>query len=205
MKTRSLIASDMDGVLVDTVGHLKKVGAEHGYRIEYSDHYSLDIYKDGEKVDYWDPDVTDLFNETFDRYDEIEIFPGAEEFIHKMYELTGQPFLIVTARPISHATETHKLIKRFAKKTPYVVAFADGCDKHRYLSGYKFFIEDRRRTAIDLVNMGKIVFLIDTVYNQPTEEMTSNKILMEEIIRIDSLEDLIPKAKYYSSHAGGTF
>ena len=205
MKTRSLIASDMDGVLVDTIEHLMRIGAGHGYSIEYADHYTLNVSKAGEPVDYWDPAVTKLFNETFMDYEETAILPGAEEFIHRMYELTGQPFLIVTARPISHATETHKLIKRFAKKTPYVVAFADGCVKHRYLSGYKFFIEDRRRTAIDLVNMGKIVFLINTVYNQPTEEMLSNKILMEEIIRIDSLTDLIPKAKYYSSHAGGTF
>lgn len=179
MIKRNKIAFDLDGVLIDLdsilEGQLKeKTGLDFSGLTEYSVTKCLPIEEDilEECLDY-----------CYRQYANIAIYPGVKEVIRELWDQTEDPITVITARPIFWATETHILVKRVCGEIPYRLIFSDGISKSIYLGDYPYFAEDRRKTALELTEMGKQVFLVDKIYNQCEHHL---------ITRIKDLTELLP-------------
>jgi len=111
------------------------------------------------------------------------IVAGAQELCTKLYLKTGDPILFITTRNTDIASETHGLVQRFCK-VPYVVAFANTIyDKITYLRDINYFVEDRRKTILHLVENGKTVFVPKRSWNDTKEH--------DSIVYINDIGDLI--------------
>jgi len=166
---RSHIAFDLDGVLIDFMKIAKEKILEI-YGIEYENE---DPKNDNYNLVTW-PALSNLTkNEIWiafrEGYKEIRsdiVFPGATELLAKLYEKTNEPPLIITARPFDTADLTYKIVKKVAKKTPFnLVLKHPQAKKSQYLTNYSIYVEDRRRTALELSELGFIVPLVKTHYN----------------------------------------
>ena len=83
-ETKSLIASDLDGVLVDFCGHFKEFAAENGYTVEGTGHYQYRVLdSNGNDINDNGHEINDLYSETYKQHEETPILPGAEEFVHR--------------------------------------------------------------------------------------------------------------------------
>jgi uncharacterized HAD superfamily protein len=183
MKLR--IAFDLDGVLIDMASVVKKLILEiHGIEMKK-------FPKEQDQFD-WGP-ATGLPSKELWRiyrlaYKEIKstpFYPGGTELLAKLYEATGEPPFILTARPFDAANETYEIVKRMAKKTPFnLVLKHPRASKEQYLHGYNFFVEDRRKTALELSAAGICVLLIERNYNYI-------KNVPDNIIYIKGVEQLI--------------
>lgn len=122
----------------------------------------------------------------------VKPIDGAVDFLEKLYIETRDPILFVTSRKRQFAGDTHLVIDRFLN-IPYVIAFAEGkndgfFDKLNYLGNYEYFVEDRRKTALQLSTVNKSVFLIKASYNSLDNVCDKEKYNIKEI---DSFRDLL--------------
>jgi hypothetical protein len=96
---------------------------------------------------------------------EIPLLDGAV-VVDYLWRKCPSPILFVTARHPETAGDTHEWIKKHFPKIDFLLAVVDsGSDKHRYLENYGAFIEDRRKTAVELASKGKVVFMPMRSYN----------------------------------------
>lgn len=157
------IAFDLDGVLVDPMPAFN--------RIIWEEYKSVQVPANSFEV------KTEPFldNITIDNcieramfcIDEIVIMPGASELLERLYELSGVPVKIITARsPKRLANVTHKLVGERLCKVPYDLTLTSKYSKVLFLNQYTFMVEDRRRTAREIAAAGKKCYLVDAVYNQ---------------------------------------
>lgn len=202
----NFLAFDLDGVLVDLDPQLDHFAALVGAtRVPQDGYRSSFVYEDGIEMSY-DDMWEYVFFEAFAAWEKTPIMAGASELVKEMHELSGKPVLVVTARPAWTAGLTQQLVTRVAGKVPFMVAYAgSGQEKFKYLDGMRYYVEDRRRTAIDLASRGFITFLVQTHYNRLPNDLPST--VRERIIEIDSPNDLRPLAKDYltRSRGGGTY
>ena len=184
MNNRCTIAFDLDGVLVDIVTPIKEklismldcqMLDTHNYRIQTDPEIS--------RKEIWK-----VFDAVFEDYKNIPIIDSAENLLEMLYKITEDPVHIVTSRPIRAATVTHKLIQRFCKVPYSCIITGNSNEKLNYLNGHCYFVEDRRRTAIQLASAGKHVFLVDQIYNRPCAG--------PRISRIAGVHELIPMINY---------
>lgn len=131
--------------------------------------------------------LMDTFCEAFHCIDEIEIFPGATELLRSLWEITDDPVRIITARPYSAATDTYNLVSKICPDFPFeLILVEDSNDKILHLRNYKYFVDDRRKTAKDLSDKGIFVFMPKRSYNQPYEPNMHIKV-------IEDIQELIPR------------
>ena len=188
---RNYIAFDLDGVLIDFMKAARKKILEI-YGIEYDD---TDPKNDNYDITTW-PGLIKLtkkelwvaFREGYKEITNDIIYPGATELLAKIYEKSKEPPMILTARPFDTAHHAYAIVKKIAKKTPFsLILKHPSAHKSQYLSRYKIYVEDRRRTAIELAEMGIFVPLVRTTYNEiPDLKWYSN------IYYIDGIHELIP-------------
>ena len=108
----------------------------------------------------------------------------------KIYENTGQPIKIITARPFRAATDTYLAADKLFK-TPFELVLTQGkINKSEYLKGINYFVEDRRKNVIELAHAFKKVFMPKYDYNDLSEYKSEFNIL-PSIIEIDTLERLL--------------
>jgi len=183
------IAFDLDGVLVDIMKCFDRIIWEEYQTIQ------LPVNQFETKTDpYLDEDtIWECIQQAMHRVDEITIYPGATELLEKLYDLTGEPVKIITARhPKSLANVTHKLISERLCTVPYELTLVANGSKAPYLRRYDFMVEDRRRTAFELANLDKKVYLINAYYNQPNKVYPKDHPLIK---RISGIHELIPHAE----------
>ena len=160
------IAFDIDGVIVNTIEVFINELRRNG--INYIPTGEFQIKTDPEISD---DEIWKFFRQAYTKVDEFKFFDGALELMMKVHSLTRLPVLFVTARPIDMATEHYALMDRLMYRKnehmiPYIIAFSSGPDKKYYLNDYQYFVEDRRKTALDLaVHQGKDVFVPIREYN----------------------------------------
>ena len=156
-----MIAFDLDGVLVDIFLQIQEV-AQDRYKVDLS---KITNYDFSNKLT--EDQVKRIFIDLYSKYKCAKIEEGATEVLNLVWEITRKPIKIVTARSSNYATETIRLIERFAR-VPFYVCFSGGHKfKYKFLKGDKCFVEDRRRTALELAEKGISVFLINKSYNNP--------------------------------------
>ena len=173
------IEFDLDSTLVEIMKPFEKIiMRKHGIDVSGSTQY--DLTKEFIISSF---DVMAGFAEVYEMIEDIEFMPGAETLLHTLYAMTGDPVHIITSRPIEFAENTFLLMKRF--NVPFTISMLDyHYNKHDYIRK-EYFVEDRRRTAIDLADRGIYVIMPIHSYNQPCERRAN-------IHPINSLEELMP-------------
>lgn len=181
---KNLIAFDMDGVLVDLEGALDAELSRYGIK-----QVNRHLFKIKTVPELPEETIGRMFWNCYLFHERIKIYPGARELFETLYALSQEPIKIVTARPYNVASATHTLIQRFCQ-VPYILCHDDGIyGKAAYLSDEKFFVEDRRQTAIELGNKGYTVLV-------PRREWNCG-IKHHKVFYINGINQLIPYAKKF--------
>jgi uncharacterized HAD superfamily protein len=174
------VAFDLDCVLVDLIAQIESYLANDGYQLKDINKYDM--------VSAIEPEITEerlwqYFMRCYEKYEETPICGGAAQLLEILHAKSQDPILIVTHRPTWSASHTHALVQKFID-VPYVIAFADKRHgKGSYLNNVDYFVEDRRKTAMELAARGKKVFMPKWAWNQ----MPAN----QNIVKIDSIMDLL--------------
>ena len=180
---RIKVAFDLDGCLVDfNMVLMRHLSDLVGRPLNDPQVFSLEeAFGIGELV------VNRALHLTYMDWKSVKEMEGANELVTTLYKKTGNPILVITARPHFVATETHLLVQNAVMKgkVPYILIFAYGRDKGEYIRDYPFMVEDRLSTARQLAKEGKTVFLMDAPYNR-------EGTLSKGIIRMSGIRDLIP-------------
>lgn len=87
--------------------------------------------------------------------------------VRYMWTKTAKPITFVTARDYSTIQATHDWMRfHFPDVDSIIITVRSGKDKWRYLDNFDCYIEDRRRTVLDLAaGSQKIVFMPARRYN----------------------------------------
>ena len=173
------IAFDIDGCVVNLMQQLSRyLSAYAGAKI--IDHNQFNFFTSPaiSKKELWQY----IYN-CYEDYKNTPVYPGAKELFHNLYYLVRKPITFVTSRPVNAATQTYKLMDTICIP-PYTISFAKApYHKRDFLHGFKYYMEDRRKTAFELANTGKIKIFIP--------QYSYNKIdVHKNIIRISGIEDL---------------
>ena len=142
------------------------------------------------------------FQETYKRWDELIIYPGVPEFLRELYwSSDNDPIRIITARPAYQcANDTYRLCERLGVPFELIITGNPATmlpgqpdiDKFNYLNRYKFFVDDRRKTAIELSQKGKYVYMPKQCYNN------LNGVKYRNLEPIDSVTDLYNKIDWFT-------
>ncbi len=123
---------------------------------------------------------------TYEKLHTVPIYDGVRDFLKLLWLATGDPISIISARPISSATVTHKLVDAcVCRGIPYVLTLTgDNVGKLPHLRGFKYYAEDNSDVAWLLATQTDTkVFLVKQPYN---------KGLVHTNIRpIDGIKDLL--------------
>ena len=86
--------------------------------------------------------------------------------VRYVWEKTSRPITFITARDGSTIQATHSWLNFHFPAIDFTcVTVKRGSSKYRYLDEFDCFIDDRRKTAVDLAGIGKVVFLPSRQYN----------------------------------------
>ena len=176
------VAFDLDGVLADMMPPLAdNIEKMFGVSVDHSHpYYSIRTVPQVSRMA-----INEAVRVTCRQYKLMEPVNGASRLLGDLYERSKEPIMIVTARSTDLADFTHRLIRRLFR-VPYVlVSTGDSTQKWRYLRRYRFFIEDRYKTAVDLAQRGHRVFLLDQPWNRRSLRQKNLPI-----VRIQRLQQL---------------
>lgn len=177
------IEFDLDGVLINYLDCLKVYMARRGIRHIPTRKWFFDTCP----IVPQDKMVT-MINDAMRDVDRIHPMPGAIETIRFLWQLTGDPPKITTARPIENIDVTIACIEKVLGDIPYFFAMLDNMDdKYRYIRS-ECYIDDRRRNAIELAKRGYTVFMPEREYNMP---LITNVDFPGQIIVIKGIDCLL--------------
>jgi hypothetical protein len=172
------VAFDIDGIVANF---------EEPFREWALEKYGLTFVETGHFHWEAEPFITNkMFTEIIAEFisygePEIPILDGSL-VVDYLWRKCPSPILFVTARHPSTAGDTHEWIKQHFPKIDFFLAVVDsGSDKHRYLESHGAFIEDRRKTALELANRGKVVFMPMRSYNSIVDYRGSGKWTLTKI------------------------
>ena len=196
MKNKINIAFDLDGCLIDMVTPIKRLLLEiHGVKLKDEDpkydQFDLTIPTGLSSKELWK-----IFRMVYKEVKTIPIYFGATELLTKLYEKTNEPPLILTARPLDVVNDTYAVVKRMMGKIPFsLILKHPNANKAQYLSGYEYYVEDRRKNALELNEAGFKIPLVRKNYNYIPEITYKSP----DIWYIDGIYSLIPHIEYFIS------
>jgi uncharacterized HAD superfamily protein len=155
------IAFDLDGTCVDLKSQFTEF-IRQNTGIELGDYTKFDCHEEAglSKEEFWKG-----VHQAYDAWQLTPIYPGVFRIMKELNRISNDSIYFVTARPKAFASQTFQLINRFCPY-PFKVSMCDNSDdKGLYLRGYSMFVEDRRRTALQLMSQGKIVYVPERSYN----------------------------------------
>lgn len=177
------IAFDMDGVLIDLMHCMKhKMMEMYDATIVHTGSFRIKSEPPCTNKEIWG-----VFGECYKMWKQTPVYPGVKELFALLWKLTEEPIKIVTARPYWAAEDTYRMAN-WLSDVPVSIDIVQGTEnKALYLKNYGIFVEDRRKTAYDLVlDHGKKVFLID----RPAYNAAPGKGDPPGVIRISDIRDL---------------
>lgn len=87
--------------------------------------------------------------------------------VNYVWNATKRPITFITARDYSTVGATDGWMRHWFPHIDFVcITVKSGKDKWRYLDDFGVFVEDRRRTAVDLAGIGKMVIMPARKYNR---------------------------------------
>jgi hypothetical protein len=123
---------------------------------------------------HWEchPEITDkMFERIIAEFIEFEsdmipVLPEGAELVEYVWRNTLKPITFITARHPRTSGATHTWINQMFPHIDFFLAVVpSGSAKYRYLDRFDCFIDDRRKTCIDLASRGKVVFMPQRHYN----------------------------------------
>lgn len=180
-KMLNTIAFDLDGTLIDLMSVAIPLVEKYA-GVPITKFTQFDIAKDNNisKKAVWQG-ILEAIN-----HRNIPVYEGVKTLFRNIYDITGEPIKIVTARPANKEQQTFFTVMSFTGDTPFRIKMVNPEEsKMTYLDGYDYFVEDRRRTALELADAGIYVFLIRKPYNQGVQH--------SKIEYIDGVKDLIDR------------
>ncbi len=148
---------------------------------------------------YWAAIATEIMGKEFKKKKKGSIINVSSMYATvspspKLYEKTNEPPLILTARPPDVANDTYAIVKQIMKKIPFsLILKHHDAYKSQYLHGYEYYVEDRRKNAIELSEAGFKVPLIRKNYNY-IPDITYK---YPNIWYIDGVHSLLPHIPYF--------
>jgi FMN phosphatase YigB (HAD superfamily) len=184
-----MIKFDLDGVLIKFGEYAEQLFRNRGYTVVKGEEFHWQTQPALSNNQIWK-----VFKEAYLDYKKQEAHEGAKELLRYVWQMTGSPVHIITARPSQYTTETQLLIERHFD-VPFLLGMTQhdidgtggGSTKHLYLEPGDIFVEDRRRTVLELEKVGIRTILVDRHYNQIEDEEDHPLIT-----RVDSLDEIIP-------------
>lgn len=174
------IAFDLDNTLFNIETAIQCLMADDGVVYCRQKHFRIDTEPVISRNKVWG-----YIKSAYEKIDILEPLPGAIELLTKLWEKTQTPCKIITARPIEAANLTYQLTQKHFK-FPHEVILVEGWQvKLCYLRNMCYFVDDRRRTALQLACNDKIVFVPRRTYNN-IDNYPDNLIFINEVV------DLIP-------------
>lgn len=192
---RPNIAFDIDGVVAKFADAFVPY-AKKRYGLEF-------IPKD---VFHWDvePDITPLLFEKLiawfirDHSNKIKSYGGGSDLVDYVWQKTCKPITFITARHEMTVAASHSWIRAyFPSIDPIIITVDSGTDKMRYLNDFDCFIDDRRRTALQLVLRGKVVFMPKRKYNWPIGTLLdcdNFKAIKDNLILLENYDAILSGA-----------
>lgn len=188
---RPNVAFDIDGVVANFADPFVKY-AEERYGIKFlpSQKYHWDT----------EPEITPMLFEKLiawfirDHSNKIKTKSDGENLVDYVWRNTKKPITFVTARHEMTVSATHHWLKHTFFGIDFVLITVDGhSDKIRYLNDFDTFVEDRRRTVLELASLGKKVIMPVRHYNWPLRKQAYQEFgvdLMDNILPVESLNKL---------------
>ena len=177
------IALDLDGIVANFL---------EPFKIWLKQKYDIERLETGKYNISTSPEITNKMTKEliaeFIRCDNprIPVLPEGKALVEYLWNKCPYPLYFITARDISTAGATHRWIKRNFPGIDFALSIVNsGSDKWRYLDNYDCFIDDRRKTALDLAERGKIVFIPSREYNNISTHNMNGKI-----IRLSNSDDI---------------
>ncbi len=160
------IAFDLDGTLINIISRIEELILEiYGVTVCNNKQFKIETSTKLSKNEIWE-----IIEMVYQEVEVTPIYPGATELLTKLYEKTKEPPLILTARPFRAANDTYRVVQRVTKGIPFALILKHNkSHKADYLHGYRFYVEDRRKTAFELSAMGFGIPLIRRSYNHIPE------------------------------------
>lgn len=184
-----MLKFDMDGVLVKFGELAEKIFNEYGYQVIKGSGFHWQTVPELSNNRIWG-----YFKQAYVEYDRLEAHDGAQELLRYVWQMTGSPIHIITARPSDYASETQLALERLFD-VPFLLGMTShdvdgtgaGSTKHLYLEPNDIFVEDRRRTVLQLEDVGIKTILVRRDYNEIENEEDHKLITF-----VDSLDEIIP-------------
>lgn len=184
LKLKQNVAFDLDGTLVDLMPVFEHELVKHtGVEIVKNGRFDIETYpRVPARL------IMNAFERAYGSTDAIKPLPGAIDLLETLYGLTHEPPLIVTARPHWAATKTYELLDRFLTIPYRLILTNGGMKKLPYLCDVDHFVDDQRKTALELSFAGKYVYVPERDYNRINFPVDNIEFITE-------LEELIPDAE----------
>lgn len=156
----ALLGFDIDGVLANTTDPLLEL-ISINTNIDVRNTPCYDIEKGVEGI-LSRKGVLEVFDFVLKDTEAIYPYPGAREIVKWTFEQTEEPVHFVTSRALKHASVTHWWLQDICEDIPFFVSFDE---KFKFAKFFDWFVEDRRKTAIQLAEMGVNVIVPTRSYN----------------------------------------
>lgn len=157
------IAFDIDGVLIDIALQVKEIAEKIGIHVdENHDQFRF-------KTDPLIPNgaIMNLIAQAAKNWHNAHIYKDTVYLCERLYDLTNDPIYFVTCRPVAWAGLTCEMLFSIFPDTPFKVSFVPKTlTKSYYLQGYSYFVEDRRKIALELAENGFTPIVPDRPYNR---------------------------------------
>jgi len=177
-----MIKFDLDGVLIDLHSMFELLMNRDGYEIVPNGKFQFETSPKLSNDEIWD-----YIKKAYLYTDVIPLQPFAKRLLREVYCYTTEPISILTARPLSAANHTYKVADRLMDGIPYTIALIPNpADKVFHLAPNDVIIEDRRRTVLQLAEIGIHSVLVDMPYNKLKDPAPA------EILQVPDLEHIIP-------------
>jgi len=181
------IKFDLDGCLIDWSSYFRALMNNMGFTVRDTGGFYWDLYNEkGQKLSY--EDASYFVYASMEHVEEFHPMPGARSFLTWFYEFTNRPVQVITHRPYQVAGYTHQVFERLFPGVPFTISFVlNTSDKPLFMGDSIIFYEDRRKTAVEMAELGFTVFMPMRDYNWPISECT---------VPVVELNKLDPKIEY---------
>lgn len=180
------IAFDMDGVIADfSSGFLPWVEEKYGIVCTPRDRFYWKIQPKESAIG-----IKRIIAEFIrEHHHLITPLRDGSSLVYYVWEKTKKPITIITARDHSTIQASHDWFREWFPRVPHIIITVKSMmDKINYLDNFDTYVDDRRRTVVDLAIDGKTVIMPRRIYNMPVTDHKLLHPLNQRMIIVESLK-----------------